>query len=56
MMTNGDPEGQIFPSHSHTIHDFFSCSPLLYTAFHDKKMSQEFPEYAEMGHDMMASL
>ena len=52
MMTNGDPEGRVFPSHSHTIHEFF----FLLTITMIKKMSPEFPEYAEMGHDMMASL
>ena len=34
----------------------FSCSPLLNTIFHVIKRPPEILEYAEMGHDIMASL
>ena len=30
MMTNGDPEGQIFLSYPTRIMDSFSCSPLFF--------------------------
>ena len=53
MMTNGDREGRIFLSHSHTNIGFFSCSPLN-TSFYIGKIVKrlpENPEYAEIQHD-----
>ena len=55
MMTNSDPEGQIFLFHPHRINGFFS-SPPLNTAFYVEKRLPKLHEYAEMGHDMMTSL
>ena len=43
VMTNGDPDGQIFLSHPHTNNGFFV---LLIT----KYQKHENPEYTEMQH------
>ena len=55
MMTNGDPEGQIFLSNPHT-NNAFSCSPLNTASLYFKKRFPEGPEYAEMRQSMVTSL
>ena len=52
MMTNGDPEGWIFPSYPHTNNGFFF---LLTTAFLLKNKLPEVPEYAKIQFHMMTS-
>ena len=59
VMTNGDPEAQIFLSYPHTNNGlFFCCSPLfLYILFISlKKKLPEVPEYAKMQFHMMRLL
>ena len=45
MMTNGDPEGQIFLYYPHTNNVFFF---LLTTVFYFKNKLMEVPEYAKI--------
>ena len=52
MMTNGDPEGLIFLSYSHTNNGFFF---LLATVFLFNTLT-EVPEYAKVQFHMMMSL
>ena len=57
MMTNSDPEGLIFLSHPHTNNGFFLLPTIKYRILCFKKdLLLEVPEYAEMRHNMMASL
>ena len=53
VMTNSDPEGQIFLSYPHTNNGFFF---LLTTVFLFENKLQEVPEYAKMQFHMMKSL
>ena len=54
MMTNGDPEGQIFPSYPHTNNGFFLAHHCFYLFILNKLV--EDPEYVKMQFDMMMSL
>ena len=59
VMTNGDPEGQIFLSYTHTNNGFFSCSLLvlfIYSFIYFLKKLAEGPEYAKMQCHMMTLL
>ena len=57
MMTNSDPEGRIFQSHSHTNNGFFFLPTIKYHILCFKKDPLlEVPEHAEMRHNKMASL
>ena len=47
MMTNSDPEGQIFLSHPNTYNGIFSCSTLNTSFLFPNKLA-EVPEYTEM--------
>ena len=53
MMTNGDHEGLIFLSHTHTNNGFFFLPPLNTSFILGKTWQRlpENPEYAEMLHD-----
>ena len=53
VLTNGDPEGQIFLSNPHTNDGFFF---LLTTIFLFKNKHLEVPEYAKIQFQMMTSL
>ena len=53
MMTNGDPEGQIFLFYPHTNNGFFF---LLITVFLFENKLLEVPENAKMQFHMMTSL
>ena len=57
VMTNGDPEGQIFLSYPRMNDGFFSCSPLFLSInlFILNKLP-EVPEYANMQFHMMTLL
>ena len=54
MMTNGDPEGQIFQSYPHTNNVFFFLLTTVFFLFENKFL--EVPEYAEMQLHMITSL
>ena len=51
MMTNGDPEGQIFLSYPHTNNGFFLLLTTVFFLFKDKLA--EVPEYAKIQFHMM---
>ena len=53
VMTNGDPEGQIFLSYPHTNNGFFF---LLTTVFLFENKLPEVPEYTKMQFHKMTSL
>ena len=53
VMTNGDPEGQIFLSYPHTNNGFFF---LLTTFLKFKNKLPEVPEYPKIQFHMMTSL
>ena len=55
MMTNDDHEGQIVPSHPHTVKRFFFLFTIKYRIVCLKRLP-EVPEYAEVQHVMMTSL
>ena len=55
MMTNGDPEGQIFLYHAHMNNECFFLLTIIYQIL-CLKMLPDVPEYAEMRHDMMMSI
>ena len=52
MMTNGDPEGQIFLSYPHTNNGFFF---VLTTVFLFKNKLPEVPKYAKLQFHIMTS-
>ena len=54
MMTNGDPEGQIFLSYPHTNNGFLFLLTTVF--FYLGKKLPEGPEYAKMQFHMMTSL
>ena len=54
VMTNGDPEGQIFLSNPHTNNGFFFLLTFVFFLFENKLA--EVPEYAKMQFHMMTSL
>ena len=55
VMTNGDPEGQIFLSYPHTNNGFvFLLTTVFFFLFENKL--PEVPEYAKMQFHMMTSL
>ena len=53
MMTNGDPEGQIFLSYPHTNNGFFFLLSTVFFLFKNKL--PEVPEYAKIQFHMMKS-
>ena len=53
MMTNGDPEGQIFLSYPHTNNGFFFRA---HHCFLFRNKLPEVPEYAKIQFHMMMSL
>ena len=56
MMTNGDPEGQIFLFYPHTINEFFFLLTVFnYLSIYFKKF-REVPEYGNMQFHMMTLL
>ena len=52
MMTNGDPEGRIFLSYSHTSNGFFFLLTTVFIYFFLNKLT-EVPEYTYMQFHMM---
>ena len=57
MITNGDPEGQIFLSHPHINNGFFFLLNIKYRTLCSNQIRPlEVPVYAEIPLDMMMSL
>ena len=59
MMTNGDPEAQIFLSYPHTNNGLFFLlltTVFIYFIYFFKKKLPEVPEYAKMQFHMMRLL
>ena len=54
MMTNGDPEGQIFLSYPHMFYGSFFLLTTAFFKFENKL--PDVPEYAKMQFHMMTSL
>ena len=54
VMTNGDPDGRIFLSHSHMNNGFFFLLTTVFFKFQTKL--PDTPEYAKMQFHMMTSL
>ena len=51
MMTNGDPEGRIFLSHTRIMDSFFLLTiKYLFLYWINMKKASKNPEYAEMRH------
>ena len=57
MMTNGDPEGEIFLPYPHTKYGFFFLLTTVFIyLFIDLYLFPGVSEYAKMQYDMMTSL
>ena len=61
MMTNGDPEGQIFLSYPHTNNGFFNLAQYCFYLFNLfifilKNKLPEVPEYSKIQFHMMTLL
>ena len=56
MMTNGDPEGQIFLSYPHTNNGFLFVLNTVFIYLFILKLLPEVVEYAKMQCHMMTSL